>query len=584
MYILSINGSPRGRDSNTDRMLQPFLAGARDAGATTDVIYVVDLDIRDCRGCFTCWTKTPGRCILHDDMKGVLEQIKKADILVLATPLYHFGMTAHLKRLLERTLPLADPHIIKKGDHFSHPRREEHRMDMVLIANCGFPDRVHFKALEEHMRQLTKDQPDSLLASILCAGGEMLRFGGDGFKWYYDALRRAGREIVEMGHLSSETESILAKELVPLESFLNMANAFWDSQIAPEGVQGNKSDFTSEKHFTGDSRKNEAGEKQLEQISKPNMLPRDCREAVMGMVMAFNPRAAGDMKAVLQINLTGEGDGEFYMVIQEGRCSVHEGKAENATTVITSPADVWLSIARGELDGAGALMQGLYKVTGDFGIMLRMKDLFSGTDSKDEAPARPAGPLPIPGMMWLTVAFLPWIFNWIATGMELNPAVKWGVPALGSLLIWGYRKYHNSPTWMDSISAVYFLVAGVFALAGYPLSPAAGDFSGNLVLGATWLASLAKEVPLTAEYSRWNYPASLADSPMFLRTNAIITAVWGEAYLFMALVILMMNLIPEYKILWMVLRYLPLLQVGVFTAWFPDWYPAYIAAGGNKHR
>jgi hypothetical protein len=280
-------------------------------------------------------------------MKGVLEQIKKADILVLATPLYHFGMTAHLKRLLERTLPLADPHIIKKGDHFSHPRREEHRMDMVLIANCGFPDRVHFKALEEHMRQLTKDQPDSLLASILCAGGEMLRFGGDGFKWYYDALRRAGREIVEMGHLSSETESILAKELVPLESFLNMANAFWDSQIAPEGVQGNKSDFTSEKHFTGDSRKNEAGEKQLEQISKPNMLPRDCREAVMGMVMAFNPRAAGDMKAVLQINLTGEGDGEFYMVIQEGRCLVHEGKAENATTVITSPADVWLSIARG---------------------------------------------------------------------------------------------------------------------------------------------------------------------------------------------------------------------------------------------
>jgi putative sterol carrier protein len=53
------------------------------------------------------------------------------------------------------------------------------------------------------------------------------------------------------------------------------------------------------------------------------------------------------MKAVLQINLTGEGDGEFYMVIQEGRCLVHEGKAENATTVITSPADVWLSIARG---------------------------------------------------------------------------------------------------------------------------------------------------------------------------------------------------------------------------------------------
>lgn len=69
---------------------------------------------------------------------------------------------------------------------------------------------------------------------------------------------------------------------------------------------------------------------------------------------------------------------------------------------------------------------------------------------------------------------------------------------------------------------------------------------------------------------------------MFLRTNAIITAVWGEAYLFMAVMVLMMNLIPEYKILWVVLRYLPLPLAGVFTAWFPGWYPAYVAAGGNK--
>lgn len=170
--LLAINGSPRGRESNTERLLQPFLAGAREAGATTETIYVTDLKINDCRGCFTCWTSTPGRCVFRDDMLEVLAKIKAADILVLGTPLYHYGMTARLKRLLERTLPLADPHIIKNGDHYTHPGREgDFNSGMVLIANCGFPDRRHFSALEEHMRQLTKDRPERLLASILCAGG-----------------------------------------------------------------------------------------------------------------------------------------------------------------------------------------------------------------------------------------------------------------------------------------------------------------------------------------------------------------------------------------------------------------------------
>ncbi|OIQ61449.1 hypothetical protein MOTE_00120 [Moorella thermoacetica] len=112
------------------------------------------------------------------------------------------------------------------------------------------------------------------------------------------------------------------------------------------------------------------------------------------------------------------------------------------------------------------------------------------------------------------------------------------------------------------------LVTGLLTLAGKALPAVATDFCGNLVLGAAWLATLATEEPLTAAYSRWNYPAGLATNPLFLRTNAIITAVWGEAFLFMAVTALGTAFMPEQKPLWLTLRYIPLILAGLFTACF----------------
>ncbi|MGI9861519.1 NAD(P)H-dependent oxidoreductase [Moorella naiadis] len=613
LNLLAINGSPRGRESNTERLLQPFLAGALEAGATTETIYVPDLRINDCRGCFSCWTTTPGRCVFHDDMPAVLTKIKAADILVLGTPLYHYGMTARLKRLLERTLPLADPHIIKSGDHYTHLGRDGNfGAGMVLIANCGFPDRMHFSALEEHLRQLTKDRPESLLASILCAGGEILRHGGPAFDWYYAALHRAGKEIVEQGHLSPETAATLARELVPQEMYLQIANAYWDSQIKGESPLESAVKKPAEKNNPAGSSPTDppagGGAEDPTAATGKNVItkntrampatnatqpggrlavgvgPRTCREAVLGMPAAFNPAAAGNLKAILQINLHGAGGGDCHLIIANGRCTAVEGRSTEATTTIDAPADVWLRIARGELDGAAALMQGLYRVTGDFSLMMRLNELFSGpaTGATAPAPARPAGPLPIPGMAWLSVAFLPWTLNWLGTGLHLNPFSSWVAPAVLALAIWFYRRLYNRTTWMDNATAIYFLVTGLLALAGQTLPVATADFSGNLFLGATWLATLATEEPLTAAYSRWNYPAGLGSNPLFLRTNAIITAVWGEAFLFMALMALGITLIPTQKSLGIVLRYLPMVLAGIFTAWFPNWYPAHVAASGRK--
>lgn len=220
--ILALNGSPKARNSNTNKLLKPFLAGAESAGAQTEIVYAADLDINDCLGCFSCWNKTPGCCILCDDMPPLLEKIKCADIIVWATPLYHYGMTARLKRIMERTTPLSKPYIVKRGDHYKHPPRyAEQNTKNLLIANCGFPERHHFKALMAQFELFSTE----LAGAILCPAGEVLAHMD--CAWYYDALRRAGQEVVASGCISPETAAILSKDFIPLKVFLQQANASW---------------------------------------------------------------------------------------------------------------------------------------------------------------------------------------------------------------------------------------------------------------------------------------------------------------------------------------------------------------------
>src|SRR5512144_2435297 len=123
MKILAIQGSPRPKTSNTEILLQQFLKGAQSQGAETETIYLKEKEIRFCVGCFTCWTKTPGVCVFKDDMPELLEKVRSCDIIVYATPLYNYNMTAVMKAFQERLLPLMDPHFEKVGDRYHHPQR-----------------------------------------------------------------------------------------------------------------------------------------------------------------------------------------------------------------------------------------------------------------------------------------------------------------------------------------------------------------------------------------------------------------------------------------------------------------------------
>ena len=94
------------------------------------------------------------------------------------------------------------------------------------------------------------------------------------------------------------------------------------------------------------------------------------------MPLGFNPDAAAGLTAVLQFEVNGNENFISHLKIANGSCTYHDGPADKPNLVIKSPADVWLKISRGELDGQKAFMEGQYKVEGDIGLLLKLKNLF----------------------------------------------------------------------------------------------------------------------------------------------------------------------------------------------------------------
>jgi len=105
-------------------------------------------------------------------------------------------------------------------------------------------------------------------------------------------------------------------------------------------------------------------------------VPDSVDKLIEGMPGAFDPQAAGDLKADIQFDISGEKGGKWILSIAGGRCEVRRGEVLSPTVTIESPGDVWVKISRGEIDRPKALMEGLYRIKGDMKILTRMPQLF----------------------------------------------------------------------------------------------------------------------------------------------------------------------------------------------------------------
>jgi len=355
MKVLALNSSPRGAgQSKTNLMLTSLVEGMQDAGAEVEVIELRRKTIKNCIGCYTCWTKTPGKCIHKDDMTAELfPKWLASDMAVYATPLYHYGLNATLKVFVERTLPSLEPFFEIQNNRMYHPLRFKVPA-VVLLSVAGMPDEGHFKALSNQMKYLTAPPGRRLIAEIYRTASEMLTHPalGDRRREILGATAEAGRELVRSQQISPATMARITQPLSDPLSFAHLANAFWKTCIN-EGV--------TPKEF-----------------GKKNLRPRpDSMETFMLMMpMGFNPDGVQDLRAALQFEFSGEVEGACHFVIGDNAISAQAGGAAKPNLTITSPFEVWMDIMTGKADGAQMLMEGKYTAEGDMELLLNLGKIF----------------------------------------------------------------------------------------------------------------------------------------------------------------------------------------------------------------
>lgn len=561
MKILAINGSPKGNRSNTWRLTSAFLEGitAKEESSGSrapeiETLNIGSLNLKPCLGCFSCWSKTPGECCIHDDMQGVINKILWADVVVWSFPLYYFGLPGQLKTLIDRQLPMSLPFMCTETESGGHPSRYDMSgKSTVVISTCGF-----------YTAQGNYDCVTSLYDRLCGKGGYTAIFCGQGELFrvkelsertdeYLSWVKKAGQEFAS-GGITGETRIKLDQNLFPRDVFEAMADASW-------GI-------------------GESGEKE-----DPSLV------FTRQMAALYRKESWQERDVVLDMNYTDIGKVYRITLGQKGsrvEIEPEDGFVGGFTTRINTPFDVWRSIASGEIAGDEALMKHLYSVEGDFDLMMHWDDYFGaassagagaggnnpdalkGVNGRDKDNGKSASE-PKTNMLLLLI---PWIVFWVVASID----GFWGsLVSVAVCVLLPVLMHRTKATLYDQISGLGVGACSVALLAG--ASPILVIPVSYLLFGLMWTVSCFLKVPLTAHYSKNSYSGEAAlRNPIFMRTNRILTAAWGVLYLVTPIWTCFIMQTDAASYVGAINSVLPALM-GMFTAWFQKWYPRHIARG-----
>jgi len=350
MRVFAVNSSPRPKgQSRTLLMLEGLLKGMREEGADVEAVNLREKKVRFCTGCYTCWTRTPGKCVQRDDMtEELLPKFLDADMVILASPLYQYTVTASMKAFIERTLPAFLPYLEQSQGAVYHPLRGKFPA-VVMLSVAGNPGMEVFHQLSGWANYLfgkNGRQPGvNLAAEIYRTSSQMMIFMAGKLEDILNATEQAGRELVLKGRVKPETMALVQQPLDENATVLEMANLSWHSLV-------------------------DAGLTPA-QFERQGRAPRpDSLKTLMTILqIGFNPRQSAGRKAILQFNFTGEVTGSCYFKVSDGKIEAFEGQAGKPDLKVDAAFEVWADIIAGKLEGSQAFFDGKYQVEGDIGLM-----------------------------------------------------------------------------------------------------------------------------------------------------------------------------------------------------------------------
>lgn len=140
MRITILFGSPN-RKGSTNILVENFVRGATEAGHECEVLDICHMDIHPCTGCVACGYEGP--CVQKDDIEQIRTKLLASDMVVFATPLYYYGMSAQLKTVVDRFCA------------YNSSLNSKH-LKFALLTVAWNADDWTFEALEAHYKTLVR--------------------------------------------------------------------------------------------------------------------------------------------------------------------------------------------------------------------------------------------------------------------------------------------------------------------------------------------------------------------------------------------------------------------------------------------
>jgi multimeric flavodoxin WrbA/putative sterol carrier protein len=530
MNILVINGSPKGENSNTLKLANAFIGGINNNGNNfIETITISQKTIEHCRGCFCCWEKTPGKCIIKDDMETIFEKYINADLVIWSFPLYYYGIPSKTKAFIDRLLPNNMPDIIMNDDgRAKHLTRHDlQHQRHILVSTCGF---FTVKNNCEAMVKQFEIMFDNRLTTILCPEGELFRVPQleERTDEYLSYVTKAGEEYITQGFFSNDIQNKLNEPLFPAEQFMEMANISWERRDTAEETKDGASRLL----------------RQMAAIYKPH---------------------GKDTDIILEFYFTDIGK-VYQLVLGKTKCEYRDENLKPCTARIETSFEIWSRISEGKLNGKEALFQHKYSVLGDISAMVYLESCFSRKNTKYETKNVPAQKRD------MLLLLLPWIAFWAAIPLIPDLGVYIALVVAAAMpLFYGLRK----TTVYDAISVFCVTVLSIATIVKIDvrlLMPLSYFFFSLL-----WLVSLFTRIPLCAWYSSNKWGGDTAfENPLFVLTNKIICAGWGVMYLITSVCAWFLMRSDYAQFTGIITQVCPALM-GIFTAVFSKRFPAYYA-------
>jgi multimeric flavodoxin WrbA len=341
MKILGIVGSPRKR-GNTYQMIKWILDCAKENGADTEIIGLTEFNIKYCIGCSKCMIQ--GKCPQKDDVPKLHKKMCEADGIVFGAPSYVIHVPAQTKVFLDRSAFMCHrPQLIGK-------------FSIAVSPSAGFGE------------EIVVDYLNGVLATMGATPiGELTAIAYGKHIFPEEEIVKKNAKELGIKLVDSITEEMRSHKVVrsyrPREEI---------KQIIKRAGEYLKADYK----FWKDKGWLEETETEAQKKTKDKIIPSSCEELIKSMPDVFNPEAATGIDTKIQFIVTGKENFKGYLEIKDQRCSYYEGVAEEPAVTITTPAEIWLKIAKGELSGTTAYFTRKYKVKGDWKILTKFSKLF----------------------------------------------------------------------------------------------------------------------------------------------------------------------------------------------------------------